>query len=82
MANLLAQTSGGLLTGLGFDGQAASSHGLLTMLSIPVPPPPGEVKDTGGGRRMRLLRVPAGRPLVEDDNEVLLILKHIWGVLG
>ena len=36
MSNLLAATSFGDLTGMGFDGQCAQSDGLLHMLSVPV----------------------------------------------
>lgn len=77
-ANLLAHGSDGMFTGMGFDGLAALSDGLLTMLTIPVTPPARK----GSRGSVNLSAVVAGRRrLMADDAEVLLVLRAIWGLL-
>ena len=74
MSNLLAATSFGDLTGMGFDGQCAQSDGLLHMLSVPVAAvAPQQFWESGVPEHERRRRL--------DDDEVLLILKTVWGLL-
>lgn len=77
--NLLAISSGGLLTGTGFDGLAATSRGEITMVTIPVPPAPTwtELARSGAPMPDRKKR----RTQADDDDEVLMVLAAIWEIL-
>lgn len=77
MSNLLASTSFGDLTGLGFDGQAAQSDGLLHLLAAAVTP-----RETGGGPIQRWLGAEWRGRMLRDDRDLVELLRIVWRLLG